>query len=174
MVNASNAAVTWMSCLHMTRKHFIDELSVGLLLGTLGSPLHFLEARVDDSIPHQEKAHAFLKDHLQPQSRRRTWLHWFQTEFPRGWNSISPTSAGYRKRKKSLIGRVGRSFSNLIPSVPWINFIYELLPHRAVLTERVKQEAPHCQQKFYFSITGYHMCLGMFLCDRYVDAKLNA
>lgn len=79
VVNARNAVVTRMSCLHMTHKHYIDELSVGLLLGTLGSPLHFLEARVDDSIPHrrlhQEKPLAFLKDNLQPQSRRRTWLH---------------------------------------------------------------------------------------------------
>lgn len=39
-----------------------------------------------------------------------------------------------------LLG-LGSHFPNPIPSVPWINLIYELLPHRAVQTEKVLWKA---------------------------------
>lgn len=56
-----------------------------------------------------------------------------------------------------LVG-LGDTCPNPIPNVPWINLLYELLLHRAVLAERVEQEAPQCQLNcYYFYITGYHI-----------------
>lgn len=56
-----------------------------------------------------------------------------------------------------LVG-LGDTFPNPIPNAPWINLLYELLLHRAVLAERVKQEAPQCRWNcYYLYITGYHI-----------------
>ena len=62
----------------------------------------------------QEKHLSFPKDNLQSPNRRGTWSHWFQIEFPRGWNSISWNISWLQEEEMECKSRVGKPF-------PWSN-----------------------------------------------------